>query len=170
MAHTEIAGMSWLVSLRCTFRPSRIFLSSTRYSSYVPSDPVPPLDERKLPEPTKIDQDTIEQLERVSLVDFGNEKGIEIVESAIRFADRISLVDTEGVKPLFSVLEERSLPLREDVVTEGNMRKEVLANAKLTEDGYFVAPPGNIAVEVREYDLKKVKTPSKNDECPENMP
>ena len=32
------------------------------------------------------------------------------------------------------------LPLREDVVTDGNIRDQVLANAPRTEDGFFVVP------------------------------
>ncbi len=49
----------------------------------------------------------IEHLERLALVDFGNEAGIKRLEAAIRFADQIHLVNTEGVKPMDSVLEDR---------------------------------------------------------------
>ncbi len=49
----------------------------------------------------------IEHLERLALVDFGNEAGIKRLEAAIRFADQIHLVDTEGVEPMDSVLEDR---------------------------------------------------------------
>jgi len=38
----------------------------------------------------------------------------------------------------------RTLHLRDDVVTDGNCRKAVLANAVVTEEEYFVAPQGNI--------------------------
>jgi Glu-tRNAGln amidotransferase C subunit. len=37
--------------------------------------------------------------------------------------------------------------LREDQVTDGNCRTEVMANAAVTEEEYFVAPPGNIPLE-----------------------
>ncbi|XP_039283277.1 protein SERAC1-like isoform X2 [Nilaparvata lugens] len=36
------------------------------------------------------------------------------------------------------------LRLREDIVTDGHKRQEVLSNAKITDEDYFVAPPGNI--------------------------
>ncbi|KAL1116222.1 hypothetical protein AAG570_005717 [Ranatra chinensis] len=107
--------------------------------------------EDRLPAPTRIDARTIEQLEKVSLVDFGNEKGIKIVEDAIRFADRLQLVDTEGVEPLYTVLEDRNIPLREDEITEGDCQDDVISNAAVTEEGYFVAPPGNIPLETRHY-------------------
>lgn len=38
----------------------------------------------------------------------------------------------------------RNLSLREDVITAGNCQKDILKNADVTEDDYFVAPPGNI--------------------------
>jgi aspartyl-tRNA(Asn)/glutamyl-tRNA(Gln) amidotransferase subunit C len=33
-----------------------------------------------------------------------------------------------------------TLPMREDVVSDGNIRDAVLANAPRTEDGFFVVP------------------------------
>lgn len=39
--------------------------------------------------------------------------------------------------------------MRDDEVTEGNCRDDVLKNASVTEEEYFVAPPGNIPLEPR---------------------
>lgn len=132
------------------------------YTSKVPKCPHLGVDLRSLPLETKIDKNTIEQLEKVSLVEFGNEKGIYIVEEAIRFADQIRLINTDGVEPLASVLEERSLPLREDIVSDGNCRDEVLQNAKFIEEDYFIAPPGNIPLETKDYDLKSLRSGKKS--------
>lgn len=44
----------------------------------------------------------------------------------------------------------RPLKVREDIVNEGNCKKEILQNATLLEEDYFVAPPGNIPLEARE--------------------
>lgn len=125
------------------------------FSSKVPDKPVDSVDPNKLPSPTTIGKSTIDQLEKISLVNFETAKGIEIVEEAIRFADHLFLVNTEGVKPLTTVLEGTTLPLREDVVTEGGNHTEILKNAKKVEDDYFVAPPGNIPLETKTYDLKR---------------
>lgn len=93
----------------------------------------------------KIDRKTISKLERISLVDFDNEGGIQRLEAAIRFAQKLREVRLDpSVKPMYSVLENERLYLREDKVTEGNCREQILKNAKLLEDEYFVAPPGNI--------------------------
>ncbi|EFX64477.1 hypothetical protein DAPPUDRAFT_36393, partial [Daphnia pulex] len=93
----------------------------------------------------KIDSKTIEHLERLSLVDFANREGIRRLEEAIQFANQIHSVDTSAVKPLINVLyEEYIQSLREDCVTEGDIREEILSNATVTEEEYFFAPPGNI--------------------------
>lgn len=122
-----------------------VFPSAVRFlSSKVPQKPVFSVtDKHSLPPETKIDQNTIELLERLSLVDFANERGIEQLEESIRFADQIRLVDTTDVDPLITVLD-MSLYLRDDKVTEGNSRKDVMTNATVTEEEYFVAPTGNI--------------------------
>ncbi|XP_068915448.1 glutamyl-tRNA(Gln) amidotransferase subunit C, mitochondrial [Tenebrio molitor] len=117
----------------------------------VPQKPVKSkIDPNKLPPRTKIDADTIALLERLSLVDCANKQGIETLEEAIAFADQIQQVDTTNVEPLVTVLEDKPLRTREDCVTDGNCRDEVLRNAELTEEEYFVAPPGNIPLETRE--------------------
>ena len=44
-----------------------------------------------------------------------------------------------GVEPMTSVIPMK-LPMREDVVTDGEIEPQVLANAPLAEDGFFVVP------------------------------
>lgn len=53
--------------------------------------------------------------------------------------EQLNEVNTDNVEPLESVNDEH-LKLRDDVVTEGNQRDEILANAPLSEYGYFVVP------------------------------
>lgn len=119
--------------------------SARLLNSKIPPEPVVKrIEEHNLPSPTRINQKTIELLERLSLVDFANKKGIDRLEDAIRFADQIRVIDTTGVEPMITVLEDRTLHLRDDIVTDGKCCKAVLANAAVTEEKYFVAPQGNI--------------------------
>ena len=53
--------------------------------------------------------------------------------------EQLGEVDVEGVEPMTSVVETR-LPMRDDVVTDGNKPDEVLANAPNAADGFFVVP------------------------------
>lgn len=86
----------------------------------------------------------IEHLERLALVDFGSQEAVARLETAIAFADRLRAVDTDGVEPMESVLEDRCLYLRSDNVVEGNCAEELLQNSRRVVEDYFVAPPGNI--------------------------
>ncbi|XP_005147932.2 glutamyl-tRNA(Gln) amidotransferase subunit C, mitochondrial [Melopsittacus undulatus] len=96
------------------------------------------------PRAEKVTVDVLDHLEHLALVDFRDSEGVERLQKAIQFADQLHEVNTDGVEPMDSVLEDRCLYLREDDVTEGNCTKELLKNAKEKVEEYFVAPPGNI--------------------------
>ncbi|XP_073438850.1 glutamyl-tRNA(Gln) amidotransferase subunit C, mitochondrial [Dendrobates tinctorius] len=93
----------------------------------------------------------IDHLERLALVDFRNQEGVERLERAIHFANQLHHVNTEGVEPLSSVLEDRILYMRNDAVTAGNCTDLLLENAKTVVEDYFVAPPGNIPLPPQDH-------------------
>lgn len=94
----------------------------------------------------KLEQSTVELLERLSLVDFSNAEAVSRLEEAVKFASVIMNVDTTGVRPMVTPLEDTVLRLRDDVA-EKCSSEDVLKNAAVTEEDYFVAPPGNIPLE-----------------------
>jgi aspartyl-tRNA(Asn)/glutamyl-tRNA(Gln) amidotransferase subunit C len=61
------------------------------------------------------------------------------INAILKFVEALEAVDIEGVEPMTSVIPMR-LPMREDVVTDGDIAAKVLANAPLTEDGFFLVP------------------------------
>jgi aspartyl-tRNA(Asn)/glutamyl-tRNA(Gln) amidotransferase subunit C len=61
------------------------------------------------------------------------------LNAILSFVEELRTVDVEGVEPMTSVTPMR-LPMREDVVSDGDIAPLVLANAPLTEDGFFVVP------------------------------
>lgn len=72
---------------------------------------------------------------------------MKVLEDSIEFASKIQNIDTSNVEPLYTVLEQHPLELRADEVAEGNMRDDIMRNAKKTEDElYFIAPVGNVAL------------------------
>ncbi|XP_064249054.1 glutamyl-tRNA(Gln) amidotransferase subunit C, mitochondrial isoform X2 [Passer domesticus] len=109
----------------------------SEYSGQAPP-PVTP------PGPPPVSVEVLGRLEQLALVDFRDSEGVQRLQKAIEFADQLHEVNTEGVEPMDSVLEDRCLYLREDDVTEGNCTKELLENAREKVEEYFVAPPGNI--------------------------
>ena len=57
----------------------------------------------------------------------------------LAWIEQLDEVDTEGVAPMAST-EAVTLPMREDVVTDGGDAAVVLANAPRAERGFFVVP------------------------------
>jgi len=61
------------------------------------------------------------------------------INAILSFVEALGEVDVSGVEPMTSVLPMK-LPMRDDVVTDGEIPSLVLANAPLTEDGFFLVP------------------------------
>jgi aspartyl-tRNA(Asn)/glutamyl-tRNA(Gln) amidotransferase subunit C len=58
----------------------------------------------------------------------------------LAWIEQLNEVDVEGVAPMASAVEGAKLPMRADVVTDGDNPARVLANAPKAEDGFFVVP------------------------------
>ena len=57
----------------------------------------------------------------------------------LQWIEQLGEVDTDGVEPMTSA-EAVTLPMREDVVTEGGDASKVLSNAPKSVDGFYVVP------------------------------
>jgi aspartyl-tRNA(Asn)/glutamyl-tRNA(Gln) amidotransferase subunit C len=57
----------------------------------------------------------------------------------VSFMEQLNEVDVEGVEPMTSVTPMR-LKRREDVVTDGNIQKQILSNAPDAREGFFAVP------------------------------
>ena len=53
--------------------------------------------------------------------------------------EQLAEVDTDGVEPMTTSVA-MTLPMREDVVTEGGDPARVLSNAPKTDKGFFIVP------------------------------
>ncbi|RST68528.1 Asp-tRNA(Asn)/Glu-tRNA(Gln) amidotransferase subunit GatC [Candidatus Aquarickettsia rohweri] len=53
--------------------------------------------------------------------------------------DKLKDVDTEGVKPMYNVIED-NLRLKEDEVIDKNSRDDVLKNVPKSKYGFYVVP------------------------------
>ena len=61
------------------------------------------------------------------------------LSAILAWIEQLNEVDTAGVQPMAST-EAVSLPMREDVVTEGGDPARVLSNAPKGDRGFFVVP------------------------------
>ncbi|GCC39242.1 hypothetical protein chiPu_0023283, partial [Chiloscyllium punctatum] len=94
---------NFLVSFEGT-GTSALFFNWSVIIPEVPQSPSwQPVEVREFPEVT---MEMIDHLERLALVDFRNQEGIERLADAIQFANQLHAVDTEGVEPMDSVLED----------------------------------------------------------------
>jgi aspartyl-tRNA(Asn)/glutamyl-tRNA(Gln) amidotransferase subunit C len=57
----------------------------------------------------------------------------------LQWIEQLGEVDTDGVEPMTSAVAA-TLPMREDVVTEGGDAARMLSNAPRTVDGFYVVP------------------------------
>lgn len=55
------------------------------------------------------------------------------------YIDKLNELDTTGVEPMSHVFPVQNV-FREDVVTNGDLREQMLANAPEKKDGMFVVP------------------------------
>ena len=81
----------------------------------------------------------IAKLARIAMSDGEIEALVPELNNILGWVDQLSEVNTDGVEPLTAVIAN-TLRLREDVVTDGNVRDDVLANAPNAEHGFFAVP------------------------------
>ena len=61
------------------------------------------------------------------------------LNAMLAFVEQLSEVNVEGVAPMTSVTP-MAMKKREDVVTDGNIADDIVANAPATEDHFFLVP------------------------------
>ena len=84
----------------------------------------------------------IKDYESMAKLDLPDDERQQISAIADRLIDgfsALSSIDTDGVEPLFTVLDVQNV-LREDISTKMLSRDELLANAPMQNDGYFQVP------------------------------
>jgi len=81
----------------------------------------------------------IAKLARIAMSDAEVEAMVPELNAIIGWVEQLGEVNTDGVEPLTAVIDQK-LRLRDDVVTDGNIRDAVLANAPAAEHGFFAVP------------------------------
>jgi aspartyl-tRNA(Asn)/glutamyl-tRNA(Gln) amidotransferase subunit C len=81
----------------------------------------------------------IAKLARIAMSDEEIERLAPELNNILGWVEQLSEVNTDGVKPLTAVIDQK-LRLRDDEVTEGNIRDEILANAPDAQHGFFAVP------------------------------
>ena len=89
-----------------------------------------------------VDIDTVKRvagLARIAVSDAEAEKMTGELNVILGFVEQLNEVDVEGVEPMTSVLP-MTTKQRDDVITDGNKPDDIVANAPLSEDHFFMVP------------------------------
>lgn len=90
-----------------------------------------------------IDEKTVRRVAKLARLSLPEERVAPMageLNAIMAWIEQLNEVDVEGVAPMTSAVEGLSLPMREDVVTDGGNPERVLKNAPKAEDGFFVVP------------------------------
>ncbi len=81
----------------------------------------------------------IASLARIAVSDAEAEALAPELSKILGLVEQLSEVDTTGIAPLAAVVPNH-LRLRDDVVTDGDIRDKILKNAPQAEHGFFAVP------------------------------
>ena len=89
-----------------------------------------------------LDKATVEHIGRLARLALREEEKETLageLSQILGWIEQLGELDTSGVEPMTSVVA-MTLPMREDVVTDGGDRNAVLANAPQAREGFYVVP------------------------------
>ncbi|MGB8843001.1 MAG: Asp-tRNA(Asn)/Glu-tRNA(Gln) amidotransferase subunit GatC [Aliidongia sp.] len=81
----------------------------------------------------------IATLARIKLPEADREAMGRELDKILHWVEQLDEVDTTGVEPMTSVAH-MTLPMRDDLVTDGNRADEILRNAPNGAHGFFTVP------------------------------
>jgi len=89
-----------------------------------------------------VDSDTVRRIARLARIAVDDEQVASMekeLNALLAWVEQLSEVDVEGVTPMTSVVEQK-LKMRADLVTDGGRPEDILRNAPMSEEGFFVVP------------------------------
>ena len=89
-----------------------------------------------------VDQATVKRVARLARIKVKDEDVPRLageLNEILAFVEQLNEVDVSGVEPLTSVVAMK-MKMRDDVVTDGGIPKDVTKNAPATEDDFFMVP------------------------------
>ncbi len=89
-----------------------------------------------------VDKETVKKianLSRIAVTEAEADALVPELNNILGWVEQLSEVDCSKVEPMTAVIPNK-LRLRDDVVTDGNIRDKVIANAPAAEHGFFGVP------------------------------
>ena len=90
----------------------------------------------------QIDSEIIDQvaiLAKLELTETEKQQAMEDMQKMLDYVEKLDELDTEGVEPLSHIFGDQNV-FREDVVTNGDNKEAMLANAPKAKEGQYQVP------------------------------
>lgn len=89
-----------------------------------------------------VDAETVRRIAHLARIAVANDEVEHLggeLNAMLAFVEQLSEVNVEGVEPMTSVTP-MTMKKRADAVTDGGISEDIVRNAPLSEDNYFVVP------------------------------
>ncbi|NRG19157.1 Asp-tRNA(Asn)/Glu-tRNA(Gln) amidotransferase subunit GatC [Rhizobiales bacterium] len=89
-----------------------------------------------------VDIDTVKRVARLARIKVSDQEAERMtgeLNGILQFVEQLGEVDISGVEPMTSVVEQ-TMKKRRDEVTDGSKAEDIVANAPVSEDNFFVVP------------------------------
>lgn len=89
-----------------------------------------------------VDIDTVKRVAHLARIKVTDDEAGQMtgdLNNILAFVEQLDEVDVSDVEPMTSVVEQ-SMKKRADEVTDGDYAADVVANAPLSEDNFFMVP------------------------------
>jgi aspartyl-tRNA(Asn)/glutamyl-tRNA(Gln) amidotransferase subunit C len=89
-----------------------------------------------------VDRETVKRVAHLARIRVTDEEAEALrgeLNAILGFVEQLNEVDVTGVEPMTSVIP-MPMKKREDRITDGGKADDIVANAPLTEDHYFLVP------------------------------
>ena len=90
----------------------------------------------------EVDEATVRRIARLARLEITDADAGSLkseLNAILKWVEQLSAVDTKGVEPMTRVVSMR-MKQRDDVVTDGEMAADIVKNAPMAEDNFFVVP------------------------------
>ncbi|MEA3046656.1 MAG: aspartyl-tRNA(Asn)/glutamyl-tRNA(Gln) amidotransferase subunit [Sphingomonadales bacterium] len=89
-----------------------------------------------------VDAATVRHIARLARIAVSDEEVAALapeLSNILGWIEQLQEVNVSGIEPMTAVIPNQ-LRLRDDIVTEGDIRDQILANAPAAEHGFFAVP------------------------------
>jgi len=90
----------------------------------------------------EVNEDTVRRIARLARLKVSGAEAVGLkgeLNAILKWVEQLSEVDTKGIEPMTSTVAMK-LRQRDDVVTDGEKAADIVKNAPMSEDHFFVVP------------------------------